>query len=419
MSERVVQVPGDKSITHRALILGALATGTTTIEQPLLSDDIRSTVRVLRALGVEVREVGAGDGFEIIGTGGRLRDPATPLDCGNSGTTARLMLGVLAGGGVRAVVTGDESLQRRPVRRVTDPLTRMGARFVSRAEDAFPVEVIGGTLHATTYASPLASAQVKSAILLAGLVGGVDVAVTEPGRSRDHTERLLSALGQPIEWEPGRVTLGRSRPMGGFRHVIPGDPSSAAFLAGAAVLSGVAIRIRGVGINPTRMGFVSVLRRMGVEIDVVGTHEHMGEPVGDLQVRPSDLGGVTVPPTEVPALIDEIPLLAIVAARAQGISRFEGVGELRVKESDRLELLRANLDRLGVGSAVDGDVLIVCGVGSSPIAGPVDTGGDHRLAMAFGVLGRVPGCRITLSEADSPNISFPGFDRSLSVVSSP
>jgi 3-phosphoshikimate 1-carboxyvinyltransferase len=406
-------VPGDKSITHRALLFSALARGTSHVGGALTSLDARSTARVLRQLGAQISPLR--DGVTVRATGkGRLRAPAGVLDCGNSGTTARLLLGLLAGHTIRATLTGDASLRRRPMRRVTVPLSRMGARFEEAEGDGLPLTVRGGALAPLRYEMPVSSAQIKSAILLAGLAGDVEVDVREPhGRSRDHTERILRAFGYEVIDDDGWVGFrpgGRIEP---FELQVPGDPSSAAFLAGAAILADDGeLRISRVGVNPTRTGFLAVLRRMGATVSTEALTEHFGEPVADLIARPAPLQETEVTAAEIPALIDEIPLLAVLASRAAGTTVFRGVGELRVKESDRLSLIADNLRAVGGRAEVAGDDLFVEGV-TLPPAGFVRSKGDHRMAMAFAVLGTVAGARVRVDDMACAAVSFPRFTEAL------
>lgn len=412
-----VLVPGDKSITHRALVLAALASGESAVEHPLTSWDTRSMAGALRQLGIPIAPLRPGRIVRVAGRGLHgLRQAKRSLDCGNSGTAARLLLGVLAGTDFSTRLTGDASLRRRPMRRVTGPLRQMGATFVEENGDGLPIVVTGGPLRALAYASPTASAQVKGSLLLAGLVGGVPVSVTEPGPSRDHSERMLTALGVPVLVDGPQVRIEPVTRLPAFSTVIPGDPSSAAFLALAASLAEDGkLVIEDVGINPTRTGFLSVLRRMGANVEVTGRGERLGEPVGDLVVRPSPLAGTVVQEMEVPTLIDEVPILAVAASRAQGETVFHGVAELRVKESDRLHLLATNLRRIGVEAEATADTLVVRG-SDRPPRGRVETAGDHRLAMAFAVLGQLPGAAVELSECRSPLVSYPGFFQALDAV---
>ena len=405
----MIIVPGDKSITHRALLLAGIARGKTRIVRPLASLDARSTARVLRQLGVDVPPLRAATGPLVLTGRGRFRTPEATLHCGNSGTTARLLMGLLAAQPFAARLTGDRSLRKRPMRRVTEPLTAMGARFTPDQADRLPLEIRGGRLSPLRWELPVSSAQLKSAILLAGVAGGVPVSVREPaGRSRDHTERMLEALGFRLAERDGWIDLAAGGPVPAFDMTIPGDPSSAAFLVGAGLLGRHAVTLGGVGLNPTRTGFLAVLRRMGAAVRAEASGAALGEPIGTIHAAPGDLRATTVAPFEVPGLIDEIPLLAVVAARATGTSRFEEVGELRVKESDRLALMADNLRRLGYRASGEGNGLTVEG-SDHPPRGRIRTDGDHRIAMAFGVLSIVPGARITIDDRDCAAVSFPGF----------
>lgn len=409
----IVRAPGDKSITHRALLLGALGRGVSHIGGALTALDARSSARVLRQLGAEISPLREGETLRIKGRG-RFRAPDRTLHCGNSGTTTRLLLGLLAGHRFRATLTGDASLRRRPMRRVTEPLTEMGARFDEQGGDGLPLTVRGGKLRPIRYAMPVASAQVKSSLLLAGMIAEVPVALLEPGgRSRDHTERMLRASGFDVAERDGWVEFrpgGRLEP---FDLQIPGDPSSAAFLVGASVLAeGGQLRIAGVGVNPTRTGFLRVLERMGAHVTLDAADTSFGEPVADLTARPASLRPTEVAAGEIPGLIDEIPLLAVLASRAAGETVFRDVGELRVKESDRLRLIAENIRAVGGRAEVQGDDLHVEGV-ESPPRGRIRTAADHRIAMAFAVLGTVTGARVAIDDMGCAAVSFPGFPETL------
>lgn len=405
-----IRPPGDKSITHRALMLAALATGTSRLRGALTALDARSLGGALRRLGVSISPLREGCEVTVVGKGVRGLEPAEgSLHCGNSGTAARFLLGALAGHRFRARITGDASLRRRPMRRVTEPLRLMGARFEEENDDGLPIVVYGSRLRPLEYRMPVAAAQVKSALLLAGITGQVEVKLWEPAQSRDHTERLLQALGVALSSSGLEISLAPPAQLPAFDLNVPGDFSSAAFLIGAALLGRRGeLLIDHVGLNPTRTGFLQVLRRMGASIEVRERGEVLGEPVGDLQVRPSGLCACEVSAEEVPSLIDELPILAVLAARAEGESVFRGVGELRVKESDRLALLARNLRNLGVEAEASLDTLVVVGTHRPP-RGRVETAGDHRIAMAFAVLGGVAGARVILSERESVAISYPGF----------
>ncbi len=413
-----VSVPGDKSVTHRALMLAAAARGGSRLRGLLPGEDCRSTAAVLRALGCDVPDLPR-DGGELRVRGGGLdawRAPDGALDCGNSGTTARLMMGLLAGRPFCATLTGDASLRGRPMRRITEPLSRMGAVFHEEggADGRLPIRVCGGGLAAAEHFSPQSSAQVKSALLLAGLSGGVGATVHEPILSRDHTERMLRGLGVDVstaEVDGGwRIVLPAHRePLPALDLRIPGDPSSAAFFAALALLADEGeLRITGVGVNPTRTGIFRVLARMGGFVEMHGAREEGGEPVADLVVRPARLVATDVGGAEIPSLIDEVPVLAVLAARAEGETRITGASELRVKESDRIAVLVENLRALGVDAEELPDGMVVRG-SDRPLEGQVRTAGDHRIAMAFGVLAALPGSRIRVDDPGCADVSFPGF----------
>lgn len=411
----VSRVPGDKSISHRVLLAAALARGTSRLDGVLAAADVRSTARVLRQLGIRISALGGDRSVTV--RGARFRTPRTMLHCGNSGTTARLLLGAIAGHPVRARLSGDASLRRRPMGRVIEPLAAMGATLTPEEGNTLPIAIGGGRLHSIAYASPIASAQVKSAILYAALAAGVSVTISEPVRSRDHTERLFLHLGLELCQRDGAISYQPSAgALAAFQLAVPGDISSAAFLIGAAVLADAGeLAIEAVGVNPTRTGFLTVLERMGAHVERFNLGDEAGEPVADLVARPAGLSGTEVSADEVPTLIDEIPLLAALASRATGETVFRGVGELRVKESDRLELIATNLRRLGVEAEARGDDLFVRGTDRPP-RGRVDTAGDHRLAMTFAVLGTIPGADVRLSERRSVAISYPRFFQTLRAI---
>lgn len=406
-----VRVPGDKSITHRALLFAALAGGRSHIGGALTSLDAKSSARVLRALGATISPLAPGRVVAVVGRR-RFSRPTETLNCGNSGTTTRLLLGLLAGHSFKATLTGDASLRRRPMRRVTGALSAMGARFDEHQErDGLPLTVRGGRLSALTYEQPVSSAQIKSALLLAGVTGSVAVDLREPaGRSRDHTERMLRAFGYSVDdgaegWVHFRPT-GRLEP---FDLQVPGDPSSAAFLIGAALLAEAGeLRLSGVGVNPTRTGSLAVLARMGGQVSIDAQGEEGGEPVADIVVHPASLRATEITAGEIPGLIDEIPLLAVLASRAEGTTIFRQVGELRVKESDRLGLIAENLRSVGVTAEVSGEDLHVTGTDRPPV-GKVRTAADHRIAMAFAVLGTLPGANVKVDDMACAAVSFPGF----------
>ena len=432
---RTLRVPGDKSISQRALILASLATGESRLGGVLPGADPQATASVLRALGSDLPELPE-DGGEILITGLGLhgfREPSGVLNFENSGTGVRLMLGVLAGQGFTSQATGDASLRSRPMGRVTRPLSLMGATFRELGEpDRLPLEVVGSGLKALDYDSPVASAQVKSALLLAGLVGETFVLVSEPSRSRDHTERMLGMVGAPVisHDNGGRWHVDFRDPpatIAPLDLVVPGDFSSAAFFVALALLGGVegGLQLEHVGLNPTRTGLLSVLSRMGGEVEITPSEagtaaasNGSGEPAGELRVTASDLRGVEVTEAEVPSMIDEFPILAVAAARASGVTRITGASELRVKESDRIRALVDNLRAVGVEVSELEDGLEVSGT-DRPLVGSVSSHHDHRIAMAFGVLGALPGNRLEVEGKSVVDVSFPGFWEMLNDLSSP
>lgn len=411
-------VPGDKSISHRALICSALAEGTSTVRGILASADVQSTAGVLRELGVAIPAFG--DSMAIVGGGRRsLREPAHDLDCGNSGTTARLMSGVVAGSGLTARFVGDGSLSRRPMRRVSRPIEAMGGDVVLPDHGGLPMTVRGTPLHEIEWHSETASAQVKSCVLFAALCAGVEATVREPSRSRDHTERMLAAMGAEVWTNDDAVLLFAAQTLQPLDIAVPGDPSSASFFAALAALAPRAeLRIRRVCVNETRTGFFAALREMGAAIELEDAAREGGEHVASLHVTSGGtLRGVTVGGEAIPTLIDELPLLACIGAYAEGETRVTGAEELRVKESDRISAVVGNLRALGADADELPDGFVVRG--SRPaLRGRVTTHGDHRLAMAFGVLGAIPGNEITIDDPDCVSVSYPGFWGDLARVTS-
>lgn len=403
-----VTPPGDKSISHRALILAAVTRGKSRISGVLDSADVQSTALALRMLGADIPSLG----METIVTGRQARfltTPADPIDCGNSGTTARLLAGVVAGAGVAAVFEGDASLSRRPMRRVADPLRAMGARVELAPHGGLPMSISAGPLHEIAWTSAVASAQVKSAILLAALLGGVHAIVQEPHLSRDHTERMLAARGVVLDRDGLALTIQPGQVLHPLDARVPSDPSSAAFFAALAVLADEGeLVISNVCLNETRTGFFRVLRRMGADIELLDRRDEGGEPVGTIVARPSALRAVAIAPDEVPSLIDELPLFACVAARAEGESVVTGASELRVKESDRIAAMVANLRAIGARAEELEDGFRVTG-SASRLRGPVASAGDHRLAMSFGILGAIAGNELAIDDPACVQVSFPGF----------
>ncbi|MDH3442304.1 MAG: 3-phosphoshikimate 1-carboxyvinyltransferase, partial [Deltaproteobacteria bacterium] len=404
-----VVVPGDKSITHRAVMLASVAQGRSRIFNLSSGDDNSRTVRALRQLGVEIYR--SADALCVDGRGwDGLRESREVLDCGNSGTTMRLMSGLLAGRPFHSKLDGDGSLRERPMQRIIDPLSLMGATIVSKKGNGLaPLEIFGDRLHGIRYLMPIASAQVKSAILLAGLQATGTTTVEEPCRSRDHTEVMLKGFGCRVRTEGNSVTLDGEQNLGARDVRIPGDLSSAAFfLVAAATVPGSDIMIRNVGCNPTRDGIIEILRRMGASIELMNERSEAGERVADIRVLGSVLRGVEVEPELAPRTIDEYPVLSIAAALADGVTTFLGVKELRFKESDRIAAMSEGLGRLGVKVDEFDDGMTILG-GRGLRGGAVRSFGDHRVAMAFAVGALSGGGAIEIDDARCADISFPTF----------
>lgn len=413
-----ITVPGDKSISHRALILGGLATGVTLIDGLLEADDVMATARAIAAMGAFVKD--SQGTFEVRGRGvGGLSAPEGPLDFGNSGTGARLMMGAVAGHSMSAIFTGDASLRRRPMGRVLSPLKQMGLN-VTGEEDHLPLTLEGtANLMPIEYELPVPSAQVKSAVLLAGLHAPGRTTVIERQATRDHTERMLRHFGAEIsvaERDDARaITVSGDAELQGRAVTVPGDPSSVAFVVAAALVTQASkVRIENVLVNPTRTGFFTTLLEMGADLRFENEREIGGEPVADIVVADGPLNGVSVPASRAPSMIDEYPVLAVVAAFARGETRMEGLGELRVKESDRLAATAAGLDACGVPASVDGDTLIV--TGGKKVAGgaTIATQMDHRIAMAFLVMGLGADAPVAIDDASMIATSFTGFTELMS-----
>jgi 3-phosphoshikimate 1-carboxyvinyltransferase len=407
-------VPGDKSISHRALILGALASGVTRIKGLLEAEDVLNTATALEALGALVKK--SGTEWHVTGRGvGGLRQPPAPLDFGNSGTGTRLMLGVVAGHDIKVRLVGDASLSKRPMARVLDPLQEMGLE-VEGGRDRLPLDVRGSNaLLPITYALPVPSAQVKSAILLAGLSAAGTTTVIESEPTRDHTERMLAFFGAHVRTTVAKdgkhhISVEGDAELAGREVSVPGDPSSAAFLAAAALLvPGSDVTIEGVLVNATRTGFYLTLKEMGGDVAFLNAREEGGEPVADIRVRASKLTGLTVPAARAPSMIDEYPVLAIVAALAAGETRMQGLAELKVKESDRLAATVAGLVVNGVAARAEGDTLIVQGAERVAGGGTVETHLDHRIAMAFLTLSLASERPVTVDDTRMVATSFPEF----------
>ena len=439
----VVRVPGDKSIAHRWLLLAATASGRSTLLEVPGSLDVRSTAACLAAVTSEARpalhawalnDAGNDEGhrstwnvrvegedrgssaapLEVEGQGrGALTGPSAPLDCGNSGTSMRLLMGVLATTGFRSVLTGDRSLSSRPMERVAEPLRELGAHIASTDGHA-PITIDGTALCGTVITPSVPSAQIKSAVLFAGLDADDTTTVQESVPTRDHTERALEALGAPVQRARGAIAIERFQHEG-FSATVPGDPSSAAFLVAAAALTGSPITIVDVGLNPSRTHFLEVMARMGIHTETDVRREEMGEPVGDILVRPaSGVRAVRVEPDELPLVIDEVPVLAALAAHAPADSCFIGAGELRVKETDRLRGIAEGIRAIGGHAAVEGQDLVLAGGGLE--GGLADSHGDHRLAMAFAVSGLAARGPAEVEGMESADVSFPGFTRTLATL---
>ncbi|WP_374547836.1 3-phosphoshikimate 1-carboxyvinyltransferase [Rhodoblastus sp.] len=413
-----VRPPGDKSISHRAFLLGLLTVGETRMTGLLEGEDVLNTARACAQLGAKIERLGEGE-WSIRGMGlGSILQPTETLDFGNAGTGSRLMMGLVAGHGITARFDGDASLRKRPMRRILDPLVLMGAQVLEQAEGGRCPILLKGTSEPAPieYRTPVASAQIKSAVLLAGLNALGRTTVIESEASRDHTEKMLAYFGARLTSEPhgehGRkITLDGRPDLSPRPIVVPVDPSSAAFIIAAAVLAkGSDIVVEGVMMNPLRAGFLTTLLEMGARIDILDRREEGGEEVADLRVRHSELTGVDVPAARAPAMIDEYLILAVVAAFARGITRMNGLHELRVKESDRLAATAAGLVANGVKATIEGDDLIVeGGSGSCPGGGLVETHLDHRLAMSFLVMGLASDRPVTVDDETMIATSFPTF----------
>ena len=400
----IAAIPGDKSCSHRALILGALAEGETRISGLLNSEDVAATRRAVEAFGARVER----DHEQWVVHGAEWRNPAGPIDCGNSGTTARLLMGAAAGFYLSATFTGDASLSRRPMARVTAPLSRMGARF--DGGDRLPVTLHGGVLGGIDFVNETDSAQVKSAILLAGLRAKGSVVVHEPVPSRDHTEIMLREFGCDVDVQSGVVSLGKHRALQGRDVLIAADPSSAAFaLTAAAIVPGSSVEVRDLLVNPLRTGLFEALEEMGADVHLADERVQSGEILATVRIAHGRLQAVEVPAERIPAMIDEIPLLAVAAAFADGESVIHGLGELRHKESDRLGAIVAGLTACGVTAMAKGDALHIFGRGRVPGGARIAARGDHRIAMAFLVLGLAAEEPVEVDSAGMIATSFPGF----------
>lgn len=410
---RTLSIPGDKSISHRSVILGAIANGITSIDNFLPGQDCWSTVRCIRQLGVEITEL-APNRLQVHGCGlDGLKEPDDYLDVGNSGTTMRLLAGVLAGQEFLSILTGDHTIRRRPMARIAKPLRQMGAQVWGRGNGRFaPLAIKGGHLRAIDYLTPVASAQIKSAVLLAGLYGQGITSVTEPALSRDHTEKMLAAFGANIKIE-GLTTSIQPGPLTAQSIMVPGDISSAAFfLVAGAIVPGSCLTISKVGLNPTRTGILDVLREMGADITITNQNQTSGEPMGDITVSGHGLKGISIGGSLIPRLIDEIPVLAVAAAAAEGTTIIRDATELKVKESNRLQAIATELRRFGVSIDETEDGLIIKG-GRNYEGAVCESYHDHRIAMACALMGLVANGPTIVHGAECIDISFPGFESTL------
>lgn len=417
-----ITVPGDKSVTHRAVMLTALAEGTSVVSRYCRGEDCLNTMRALQALGIRIDE--APHELTVHGKGlWGLSEPSGPIDCGNSGTGIRLLAGLLAGQDFFTLLTGDESVRRRPMGRVVKPLRDMGAVIAGRkGGELAPLAITGTRLHGINYQSPVASAQIKSSLLLAGLFAEGTTRVTEPRLSRDHTERMFQFFGIPLSHE-GRTLVLQGRPAVGWAGrnvVIPGDCSAAAFfIVGATIVPESDVTIVNVGINPTRTGLIEVMNRMGAKIQVLNPREEAGEPVADLRVQSAPLTGIAIGAELIPQTIDEFPILCVAAAVAQGETVINGAEELRVKESDRIATMSAELKAMGAQITEQSDGMIIRGLGRAGengrlrAAGQARSHGDHRVAMSLAIAGLTAQGSMRIADTDCVETSFPNFDSKL------
>lgn len=404
-----LRVPGDKSISHRSIMLGSLAEGTTRISGFLEGEDSLATLKAFQALGVNIQGPDNGR-VTVYGVGMHgLKAPAEPLDLGNSGTSMRLLSGLLAGQGLAITLVGDESLSSRPMQRVTDPLLQMGARVRTTAQGTAPLVIEPvEKLTGIDYLLPVASAQIKSCLLLAGLYAEGVTRVTEPAPTRDHTERMLRGFGYPVEQKGSTVSVQGGGKLAACDIDVPADISSAAFfLIGASIAEGSDLLLEHVGINPTRDGVITILRLMGADIQVINPRDVGGEPVADLRVRSAALKGIRIPVDQVPLAIDEFPALFVAAACAEGETILSGAEELRVKESDRIQVMADGLTRLGIDVTPTADGIVI--QGGTVSGGQVESHGDHRIAMSFAVAGLRAQGDIRINHCSNVNTSFPGF----------
>ncbi|WP_132743575.1 3-phosphoshikimate 1-carboxyvinyltransferase [Scopulibacillus darangshiensis] len=413
-----VRVPGDKSISHRAVIFGAIAHGETKIEGFLTGDDCLSTLSCMRQLGAEVER--DGETVMVKGSGfNGLKEPENVLDVGNSGTSIRLLMGLLSARPFHSVLVGDASIHRRPMDRIMAPLEKMGGQLFGRANNRLaPVAINGTKLEAVTYNSPIASAQVKSALLLAAIQTEGQTTINEPYLSRDHTERMIRAFGGEIKTSKASCSLNGPQKLTGTTIKVPGDISSAAFFIAAALITpGSELKIESVGVNPTRTGLLDVLKDMGADISVNNPRELNNEPVADLVIRHSQLKSTTVGGEMIPKLIDEIPILALLATQAEGETVIRDAAELKVKETNRIQTVTTQLNKLGADIRETEDGMIITGHPGQPLTGgKVESFGDHRIGMMLAIAGQVAKQGVTLEGSEAISVSFPSFVKLLETV---
>lgn len=412
-----IQVPGDKSISHRAVMFSSIANGVTTVENFLDGEDCLSTINCFQSLGVNIEQDGSN--VTIYGNGLEgLQEPKEILDVGNSGTTARLMMGILAGRPFHSVIVGDESIAKRPMRRVTNPLRKLGANITGREDANFtPITINGGGLSGITYNSPIASAQVKSAILLAGLQAEGETTVQEPYKSRDHTERMLRAFGCTVEEDGNMVKLeGKQRLQGDMHIIVPGDISSAAFfLVAGLIVPNSKITLKKVGMNPTRTGIIEVIEKMGGNFTISNLVEDVAEPYADLTVTTSNLKGVEISGSLIPRLIDEIPVIALLATCAEGKTIIKDAEELKVKETNRIDTVVNELNKMGADIEATEDGMIV--TGKTTLHGTtVSSYGDHRIGMMLAIASLIADGEVHLENSEAINVSYPTFFEHLSLL---
>lgn len=413
----LIDIPGDKSISHRSIMLGAIAQGKTVVNNFLPGDDCLSTISCFEKLGVKITQ--NKDHVEIDGAGfDGLREPVEVLDTGNSGTTTRLMVGLLSGISIHTCMIGDESIAKRPMKRVTEPLRQMGAKIDGREDGNFtPLSIRGGSLQGINYLSPVASAQVKSSVLLAGLNAEGTTSVTEPHKSRDHTERMLRAFGCEVEEDGLTVKVKGGQKLTGTSIQVPGDISSAAFfLVAGAIVPNSRISLKNVGMNPTRTGIIDVLVKMGARLEIENQRVENNEPIADLTIQTSELKGIEIDGDIIPRLIDEIPVIALLATQAEGKTVIKDASELKVKETNRIDTVVGELTKLGAMVEPTDDGMIISGEKKQLTGGHVHSHGDHRIGMMLAIAACIANDKVTLSDSESISVSYPNFFEHLDLL---